>query len=69
MCHLTLCVQLEGQLYKGVVPGYEAWGTALCAGTNFIVQADALQACPATHTSHQCCCSCTLRTALCIQHM
>lgn len=45
-----LIVQLEGQLYKGVVPGYEAWGTALCAGTSFIVQADALQARPATHT-------------------
>ena len=43
------CVQVGGQLYKGVIPGYEAWGTALCAGTNFIMRADTLQACPAMH--------------------
>ncbi|KAK9842240.1 hypothetical protein WJX81_002174 [Elliptochloris bilobata] len=34
---------LDRQLYRGVVPGYEAWGTALCAATNFIVRADTLQ--------------------------
>ena len=36
--------QLEQHVYAEVVPGYEAWGTALCAGTNFIVRADTLQA-------------------------
>ncbi len=39
-----VCMQLERHLYEGMVPGYEAWGTALCAGTNFIVRADTLQA-------------------------
>ena len=39
--------QLERHLYAEVVPGSEAWGTALCAGTNFLVRADALQARPA----------------------
>lgn len=37
-------MQLERHLYEGMVPGYEAWGTALCAGTNFVVRADTLQA-------------------------
>ena len=39
-----VCMQLEQHLYEAMVPGYEAWGTALCAGTNFIVRADTLQA-------------------------
>jgi hypothetical protein len=43
-------VQLERHLYAEVVPGYEAWGTALCAGTNFLVRADALQARPDPHS-------------------